>query len=120
MPSRRFLAGTLASLWLLAAPAFAQAAAPAEPSKQQTAPVVVDGAVLMRVRGVSVYPAEVRAAAIAAQIVAFARDASVPADAVRQRSTGSSTVVEAGSYRLMEVLVPDAEIEGVSHQILAR
>ena len=47
-----------------------------------TGTVEIDGYVLFRVRGLTAFPAEERAAAIATRIKAFADDASVPTGAV--------------------------------------
>src|SRR5262249_10211439 len=52
-----------------------------------SAPVVIDGTTLFRVRGTSVFPAEKRAAAIASRISALAADRAVPVEAVRTVET---------------------------------
>jgi hypothetical protein len=47
-----------------------------------TAPVVIDGRVLFRVRGVTAFPAAERAAAIAQRIRAVAEDRAIPPSAL--------------------------------------
>jgi len=84
------------------------------------APVVIDGRALFRVRGVTAYPAEERANAIAARIAAFAADASRSTDTLRTAEAEHGTDILAGDVPLMSVLDEDARIEGVSRQILAR
>lgn len=51
--------------------------------KYDHAEVLVDGQVILNVRGVEAFPAKQRAKEIARRIVAAARDPAIPADAVR-------------------------------------
>jgi small-conductance mechanosensitive channel len=81
---------------------------------------MVDGVTLFRVRGVSSYPAERRAAEIAKRIVDVAGDRAIPVDSLKLQDTPTATLVVAGSRRLFGVLDADAEIEGLSRQILAQ
>ena len=107
------------------APALAQDAASQGPAaaevafEQPTAPVVLDGVTLFRVRGVSAFPAEQRAAAIAERIAALASDRSIPADSVVVRETPLGSEVVASGQRLFGVLDADAQLEGVGRQVLA-
>ena len=50
-----------------------------EEAEVATAPVVLDGAVLLRVRGVSSFPAPTRARVIGEQIAKVASDRTIPA-----------------------------------------
>ena len=87
---------------------------------QPTAPVVVDGAVLFSVRGVSSYPAERRAADIAHRITEVAADRSFPVESLVVQDTPDGSMVIAGTRRLFGVLHADAELEGVTPQVLAQ
>lgn len=117
--------GTLAlsaGLAVWTAPVSAQAQGPSAPEaavEQPTAPVIVDGVRLFRVRGISVYPAEQRAAAIAERIEAVAADRSVPVDSLVIREAPLGTILAAGGRQLVSVVNQDAEIEGVDRQVLA-
>ena len=85
-----------------------------------TAPVMVDGVTLFRVRGISSYPAERRAADISKRIADVAADRAIPVDSLKLQDTPTATLVVASGQRLFGVLDADAEIEGLSRQILAR
>jgi small-conductance mechanosensitive channel len=84
-----------------------------------SAPVVVDGVTLFRIRGVLAYPADERARGIAERIRAVARDASVPADAIRIVATDRSNDILMGDHLLMSVFKADAEMEGTDRPDLA-
>jgi small-conductance mechanosensitive channel len=88
--------------------------------EQPTAPVIVDGVTLFRVRGVSSYPPERRAAEIAIRIADVAADQAIPVDSLKLFDTPSATFVLASGRRLFGVLDADAELEGLSRQILAQ
>lgn len=83
------------------------------------APVVLDGKILFRVRGVTAYPAEQRAQAIGERIEAIAADRSISVDALHLDEAEGHVNVVAGDRFVMRVYDADAEIEGVSRQLLA-
>ena len=85
-----------------------------------TAPVTVDGVVLFRVRGISSYPAERRAAEIANRIADVAADRAVPVESLTVQDTPTASIVVAKGHRLFGVLDPDAELEGLTRQLVAR
>ena len=85
-----------------------------------TAPVVLDGAVLFSVRGVTAYPAERRAADISHRIAEFAADRSLPPESLAVEETSDGSLVVAGNRRLFGVLYADAELEGVTPRVLAQ
>ena len=87
--------------------------------EQPTAPVVVDGVTLFRVRGISAYPAEQRAAAIADRIAALASDQAIPAESLVVRETPMTSDLIAAGRRIFSVVDADAALEGVSRQVLA-
>jgi len=131
MPVRRLLsvglviAATAASTRLAAqdtaAIRSAERRAAAESAVEQpTAPVVVDGVTLFRVRGVSSYPPERRAAEIAKRITDVAANRAIPVDSLKVQETPAATLIVASGRRLFGVLDADAEIEGLSRQILAQ
>jgi small-conductance mechanosensitive channel len=85
-----------------------------------TTPVVLDGAALFSVRGVTSYPAERRAADISRRIAEFAANRSLPAESLAIQETRDGSMVVAGNHRLFGVLHADAELEGVPPQVLAQ
>ena len=85
----------------------------------ETAPVVIDGETLFRVRGVSARPAAVRAEMIAGRIRELARDRSVGLDAVVEKEAAWGIDIAAGDRPLMTVTEADARLEGVDRAILA-
>jgi small-conductance mechanosensitive channel len=122
MKGRTAALGLSAGLLAWTAPGLAQEerAKPVEPAiERPTAPVEVDGVPLFRVRGISVYPAEQRAAAISDRIEALAADRSIPVESLVVRETPLGSVVAAGDRQLLAVLDEDAQIEGVGRPILA-
>ena len=85
-----------------------------------TAPVTVDGVALFRVRGISSYPAERRAAEIAGRITDVAADRAFPVASLPVQDTPVATFVVAKGRRLFGVLDADAELEGLTRQLLAQ
>ena len=85
-----------------------------------TEPVVLDGAALFSVRGVTSYPADRRAADISHRIAEFAADRSLPVESLAIQETRDGSMVVAGNDRLFGVLQADAELEGVTPQVLAQ
>src|SRR5207245_11576324 len=77
-----FVAITILLLLSLLAPATSPALAADAPGTA-TAPVVVDGATLFRVRGLSAYPADERASAIADRVRAAAAARGAASDTLR-------------------------------------
>ena len=84
-----------------------------------TAPVMLDGATIFRVRGISSYPAERRAAEIAGRIEALASDRAFPVESVTVKDTTVATFIVGGGRRLFAVLDADAAVEGLTRQVLA-
>jgi small-conductance mechanosensitive channel len=85
-----------------------------------TAPVMVDGITLFRVRGISSYPAERRAAEIADRIREVAANRALPVESITIQDTAVATFVIANGRRLFGVLDGDAELEGLTRQVLAQ
>jgi hypothetical protein len=85
-----------------------------------TALVTLEGKGLFRVRGVSAYPAEQRAHAIAERIEALAADTVIPTTALRTAETEHSTDIMVGEQRIMSVFDVDARLEGLTRKLLAQ
>ena len=122
------LLGLCAAVSLTAARAAAQSpssgasdpAAEEAATAHQTAPVVVDGVTLFRVTGVSAYPAEKRAQAIADNIRAVAANRAYALQALRLEEEPIGTRILAGSQLIMIVIDADARLEGVRRPVLAQ
>jgi len=84
-----------------------------------SAPVVIDGSVLFRVRGTSAFPADKRAAAIASRIKALAADRTVLADAVRSVEIETGSAIVADGHRVMILLDADARFESLDRKALS-
>jgi len=113
-------------LLLLCSSAAMAAATPPEKEAQEhvaeemSAPVVVDGAALFRVRGTSAYPADKRAGIIAQRIVSLAADPTFTREKLRiDNAQPDVAVVMADNTLLMAVYDADARLEGVAPNILA-
>src|SRR6516162_7675147 len=83
-----------------------------------TAPVVLDGVPFFRVRGLSHFPAQERAARIADRIAKAAADTSFDPQTLRTEEGEAGTEILAGSERLMVVTDPDASSEHVTRGVL--
>jgi len=84
-----------------------------------TAPVMVDGVAVIRVRGVSSYPAELRAKTIADRIYDIAANPSIQVDSLRIDETDVASQILADRNLVMNVYDADAKIEGVPRQVVA-
>src|SRR4030095_7929306 len=113
---------------VVAAPVRAADPPPAEESHTRSAdleaelpsaPVVIDGQVLFRVRGTSAFPAERRAAAIVSRIQALAADRVVPAESVRAVEGETGEAIVADGHRVMVVLDADARREFLERKVFA-
>jgi small-conductance mechanosensitive channel len=111
---------TFSSAALWAVLAFTSIHTPAQEASREveipTAPVVVDGRELFRVRGISAYPAETRAARIEARIAALADDPSIDSKQVQAAPSGD---IAAGPRLVMSVIDADASIARIDRQNLA-
>src|SRR2546422_362973 len=114
-----FVAITILLLLSLLAPATSPALAADAPGTA-TAPVVVDGATLFRVRGLSAYPADERASVIADRVRAAAADRGAAIDTLRVVPGERSSDIVMGDDPIMSVFEADAEVEGFHRDDLAR
>ena len=109
------------AVFVLGAGLSAQQASPPAASEQTvaTAPVELDGAVLFRVRGVSSFPADSRAASITERLVGLASNPSISVDSIRVVEDDTTTRIMAGDESIMIVADADAEFEQVGKAGLA-
>lgn len=98
----------------------AKGAPPNEPGALRVAPVIVDGRELFRVAGISLYPAEKRAAEIAERIIGLADDPAFSPEQLQLREEADGTVILAGESRILSVIEADARIESLERGILAK
>jgi small-conductance mechanosensitive channel len=84
-----------------------------------TAPVEIDGVVLFRLRGVSSYPAAVRAQMVSERIIAAAADPAVSLDSVRVVESGNVHSIAAADKPLLTIVDADASLEQVARADLA-
>ncbi len=102
----------------------ARAQEPADPALPDRpipmAPVEVDGVVLYEVRGASAFPATMRAARHASQILEAARDPKVDPSKLEVVPTDSGEIgIKAGDRELFAVIEADARLEGLTVHELA-
>ena len=96
-------------------------AEPVSPVMVPTAPVLLDGEILFEVRGVSAFPADVRAKKVSDRIEAFALDVSRSTESLRLVDEGEFTTIYAGKQPLTAVVNADGRLEGgVERQVLAK
>src|SRR5262249_14391670 len=123
--SSRFAGGLIAAVcavlpWIpVTASAAREISGKPEEAGPVTAPVMLDGDVLFRVRGVTALPAEERAHLIAERIRAVAADPRVAPDSLRLVETEDRSDIMAGDHRLATVVDADAEAEDVGRRTLA-
>jgi small-conductance mechanosensitive channel len=87
--------------------------------QSDVAPVRLDGKTLFFVRGISSYPAELRAATISKRIRKAALDRSLLNDSVKIIDLGDRTMVYAGKEFVMNIYTPDANLEGIDRMVLS-
>lgn len=87
-----------------------------------TVPVVIDGRVLFRVRGVTAFPADQRAVTIASRIRVLAASETTPPTALHLVASEHSTDIVAQDNVIMSVFDADAKAEapGLPRQALAQ
>jgi len=89
------------------------------PVESSSAPVVLDGYQLFRVRGVSSFPAKQRAQMIAKRIRDLAADPTFSPDSLTtQDENGLSRIMTDGAV-VLSLVDADADLEGVTRDILA-
>jgi small-conductance mechanosensitive channel len=121
-----FLLAVLASLCLSPISAAAQETESAESAQLMgesdeinVAPVIVDGQTVLRVRGITAFPAEKRADLIAGRIRAIAADRSISTSTLRSEHSDDLTRILAGRRLVMVVTDADARLEQLDRRNLA-
>jgi hypothetical protein len=84
-----------------------------------TAPVDIDGVTLFRLRGVSSFPAAVRARLVRERIVAAAANHAVTTDSIRVLDGGGVHQIAVGDQPLLTIVDADASLEQVGRAELA-
>ncbi len=84
------------------------------------APVVVDGQLVLQVRGVSSFHASERAENIRKRIIDIARDDSFSVDRLAVVNDEEKSAILAGDISLVSILDIDAEVEGLKRELLAQ
>jgi small-conductance mechanosensitive channel len=83
-----------------------------------TAPIIIDGKLLMKVRGVSAFPASERAKIVRKRIVDLARDKSIPVEKLVVVDEKDMSVIYVGDQRLMALFDADANLENLGDRKL--
>jgi small-conductance mechanosensitive channel len=82
----------------------------------ETAPVVIDGATLFRLRGISSLPAKQRADGVSERIRAIARDHTIPVSELRVVDRDDRSNIVAGERTIVSVFDADAQTEQVGRR----
>ena len=90
-----------------------------ETAEIDVAPVIIDGKTVLRVRGVTAFPAEKRADLIAGRIQSIAADRSISSDTLRIEESEGLTRILAGKRLVMVITDADARIEQLDRHNLA-
>jgi small-conductance mechanosensitive channel len=122
-PSKAYLIYTLLMILLFPVNSSGQITSDVDPSlpgvKQDVAPVKLDGKVLFFVRGISSYPAELRAATISKRIRKAASDRSILSDSIKITEGQDRTMIYAGKEFIMNIYDPDADLESIDRSVLS-
>jgi small-conductance mechanosensitive channel len=89
-------------------------------AKQNVAEVRVDGNFLFYIRGISSYPAELRAETISKRIKKIGTNSAIAADSIKIIPGEGQLKIYAGNEFIMSVLPVDVETEGISQGTFAR
>jgi small-conductance mechanosensitive channel len=116
---RGLLALTIVAILIVGAPASAQAPSGSAEGEVPTAPVILDGDTLFRVRGSSSLPAELRAQMIHDRIVEVAGNYDIPVDSLRIVETPEMTRILAGNEPVLTMIDSDASLEQIRRSELA-
>jgi small-conductance mechanosensitive channel len=87
--------------------------------QQDIAPVKLDGKVLFSVRGISSFPAELRAATISKRLRKAGSDRSILIDSIKIIEVQDRTMVYAGKEFIMNIYDPDALLESIDRSVLS-
>jgi len=119
------LVSVCVTLLLCSAPALAQETAVTDATPgavahpERTGTVRVDGQTIVQLRGISAYPAEVRASAVAERIRQIAADPTISPDSITATADGESFSITAGDKVILRLYPADAELEDIPLPLLA-
>lgn len=116
------VAAMLAMAFLAAPPAaLAQqpAAGPTAPPVE-TAPVIIDGTTLFRVRGATAYPAERRAERIRTTIIEVAGDTSIGLDEFNVEHLDDRSTISVRGRPIVNIYEVDAQVESLDRDLLSQ
>jgi small-conductance mechanosensitive channel len=116
------VAAILAMAFLAAPPAaLAQqpAAGPTAPPVE-TAPVIIDGTTLFRVRGATAYPAERRAERIRTTIIEVAGDTSIGLDEFNVEHLDDRSTISVRGRPIVNIYEVDAQVESLDRDLLSQ
>jgi small-conductance mechanosensitive channel len=116
------VAAILAMAFLAAPPAaLAQqpAAGPTAPPVE-TAPVIIDGTTLFRVRGATAYPAERRAERIRTTIIEVAGDTSIGLDEFNVEHLDDRSTISVRGRPIVNIYEVDAQVESLDRNLLSQ
>ncbi|HKJ16431.1 MAG TPA: mechanosensitive ion channel domain-containing protein, partial [Xanthomonadales bacterium] len=119
MRSKFFLPLTVLFLWIAATPAVLAQSLQSQPEAIETAPVIIDGKELFRLRGISSYPARERAETVRGRIIAVAGNRLINPSDLRTETDEDLVKIMAGDQLLIGLVNVDAKMEGVSLSLLA-
>ncbi len=87
--------------------------------REHEASVIVDGRLVLKVRGVSSYPANERAQAVRSRILAAAGDKSFSVENLKVVNESDRSSLYAGDKLLLSIFDVDAELEDLDRKLLA-
>lgn len=91
----------------------------ARPASLQTAPVIIDGSVLFRLRGVSAFTAEDRAQDVTQRIKDAARNPAVTRETIVVKVLADWSEIRAADKLVVSIFDLEAQLEGVDRSLLA-
>jgi hypothetical protein len=91
----------------------------ARPASLETAPVMIDGSVLFRLRGVSAFTAEDRAQDVTQRIKDAARNPAVTRETIAVKALADWSEIRAADKMVVSIFDLDAELEGIDRSLLA-
>jgi len=91
----------------------------ARPASLQTAPVIIDGSVLFRLRGVSAFTAEDRAQDVTQRIKDAARNPAVTRETIVVKALADWSEIRAADMLVVSIFDLEAQLEGVDRSLLA-
>ncbi|MEJ2123103.1 MAG: hypothetical protein P8Z76_20930 [Alphaproteobacteria bacterium] len=111
--------------FVLASPAMAEgpvangSRTASSPTARLSAPVIIDGKLLFRLRGTTAFPAPVRATRVTQNIKEIARNTAIEPDSIKIVASKSERRIVVGDRSILTIVDADAEFEAVAIGMLA-